>query len=414
MANISTSFNSLLVEGPFEISDSRRALAAIHSIKKAGYDSLNLDMTQLSYAMPNVMLPFATQCRSMDRSGFRVSLELPEEPKLMRLFENSNWAHIIDEQGFESAPFKTGNHIPALPFATADQHHTTVSTIMDFMLAHIQVDDRKQLQSLEWALNEITDNVLNHAESSIGGFVQANFHPKRNEVEFIVTDAGLTIPKTLRGGNVGLKNDSDPTCLDKAIREGVTKNSTTNQGNGLYGAYRLSQLSRGRFSIHSGYASLNFNDKNGLGIAKQEIPYPGSTVVCTIKLDDANLLGEALTFKGVQYSPSYTIVEKLEEADEVILQLEKECQSFGSRSGAAPVRQKIENILSTTAAPILLNFENVALITSSFADEVVGKIYAKLGPLGFGSRVRVVGANKIVSQLIDRAILQRVAFGKGD
>jgi anti-sigma regulatory factor (Ser/Thr protein kinase) len=43
---------------------------------------------------------------------------------------------------------------------------------MEVLMETIKVQERQQLKALEWALNEITDNVLNHAESPTGGIVQ--------------------------------------------------------------------------------------------------------------------------------------------------------------------------------------------------------------------------------------------------
>lgn len=406
---ISTQFNRLTVEGTFELPDMRRSIAALYRMRQQGFEDSTLDMAALERPPhPSIMLPFATHCRGLWRSGFKVRLELPRDRGFARLFQNSNWASLIDETSYEASTADIGNHVPAITFGNPTQHYEAVTRVVEFMMGHVSIKDRRELQAMEWALNEITDNVLNHAESQMGGVVQANYIATRNEVEFIVCDCGLGIPKTLRSGQASMRTDTDPTCLDQAIREGVTKNARTNQGNGLYGAYRLAQLSEGRFDIHSGFATLTYRQRSGLSISKQEVPYPGTAVVCAMRLDDPDLLAEALTFKGQRYVPSYTIVDKLEEAEVVTIDLATECRSFGSRIGAMPIRQKIENILLNTSARIVLKLDDVALITSSFADEVFGKTFILLGPVGFGSRIKIVGANKIVTQLIDRAIMQRM------
>jgi len=98
---------------------------------------------------------------------------------------------------------------------------------MEILMETIKVEDRKQLKALEWALNEITDNVLNHAESAIGGIVQIQSFPSKNRVSFFVADAGLGIANTLRRAIPTLTSDAD--ALDRAIWEGVTRNSKTNQ-----------------------------------------------------------------------------------------------------------------------------------------------------------------------------------------
>ena len=49
------------------------------------------------------------------------------------------------------------------------------------------------------------------------------------------------------------------------------------------------------------------------------------------------------------------------------------------------------------------------LVSSSFADELVGKLFASLGPLAFSARVRNIGMDAMVHGLVDKAIMQRAA-----
>ena len=54
---------------------------------------------------------------------------------------------------------------------------------------------------------------------------------------------------------------------------------------------------------------------------------------------------------------------------------------------------------------------DVALVSSSFADELIGKLFAEFGPIEFMGRFKLVGVSATVQQLIDRAISQRLANG---
>jgi hypothetical protein len=74
---------------------------------------------------------------------------------------------------------------------------------------------------LSGRLNEITDNVLVHAQSPIGGLVQVStFKRTTKRIEYIVVDAGIGIPKTLRQSHPEL---SDAAALENAIKQGVTR-----------------------------------------------------------------------------------------------------------------------------------------------------------------------------------------------
>ena len=57
--------------------------------------------------------------------------------------------------------------------------------------------------------------------------------------------------------------------------------------------------------------------------------------------------------------------------------------------------------------PLLLDWTGVPLVSSSFADELIGKLFVSLGPLAFSARVRNIGMDAMVPGLIDKAIMQR-------
>jgi hypothetical protein len=53
------------------------------------------------------------------------------------------------------------------------------------------------LHGLEWPLNEIADNVLQHAEAPEGGLAAVTVAAKRRRAQFVVADAGRGIPATM-------------------------------------------------------------------------------------------------------------------------------------------------------------------------------------------------------------------------
>jgi hypothetical protein len=63
---------------------------------------------------------------------------------------------------------------------------------------------------------------------------------------------------------------------------------------------------------------------------------------------------------------------------------------------------------------IYIDFEGIPLISSSFADEVFGKLFAEVGPLGFMQKFEFLNLSQTVRQLIDKAIAQRIATTHGN
>jgi STAS-like domain of unknown function (DUF4325) len=63
--------------------------------------------------------------------------------------------------------------------------------------------------------------------------------------------------------------------------------------------------------------------------------------------------------------------------------------------------------------PLVLDWSAIPLVSSSFADEAIGKLYAELGPLTFGSRVQNINMERLVRSLVEQAIMQRMAQRAG-
>ncbi len=122
------------------------------------------------------------------------------------------------------------------------------------------------------------------------------------------------------------------------------------------------------------------------------------------------LFKEALVFKNKPYKPAYSYYDRINDGEKIVFKISDEASSFGSRGASEPVRIKIQNILTNSTAPIEINMSGIELISSSFADEIFGKIFVELGPLAFTQRIQITGAAKIVAQLIDRAMHQRMSM----
>ena len=383
------------------------ALAALHGmVQKQGYQDVTLDFRAAGFASPTFVLPVVATCRKYRLEKIDFDIILPEDSKLKKLLLNTNWAHLISPEHFEDRRGLNRSHISATQFWTADDHFKVVDEALNMMLSCIPGIDRSRLKALEWALNEITDNVLNHSASPIGGIVQVVTYPAKSLVEFYVADAGETIAKTLRQGRPEIPDDT--TALRKAIEEGVTKNSQTNQGNGLYGTFKCCEVSGGEFMAMSGWVSLH-HKPGQLQVRRQNIPYPGTFIKAAIKYDYEKLLEKALVFRGKAHDPGYDYVERIYQSDSEALNFKvaEQLQTFGTRESGRFARTKIVNLMDQNTTPIIMDFEGVHLISSSFADEVFGKLFQTLGPLAFGRLCQFQNVDSTVRGLIDRAIEQR-------
>lgn len=405
--------NTIAVSGQFTVTEFHRLLAAIHNLStKDGHENLILDMSSCSSAFPGPMLAVCSQIALLRQEGVTTQLVLPITEKLKRLFLNANWAHIIDPINFGKSNFRGLKQVPTTQYTNCDEQFQAVNSIMDNILGSLEGFSRGDIAAIEWALNEVTDNVINHSESKVGGFVQlSTFQRNLKRVEYVVCDAGVGIPKSLRQAKPELSSDSD--AIHQSIQEGVTRNKTSNQGNGLFGTFQISCVSEGYLEIHSGNGSLIYNKKDGLHIKTEQIPFNGTLLIACIDYSNPDLLGDALKFGGKPHYPLDFIENKFEdERGKIKFIMKEETASFGSRRAAEPINTKLKNLARICAnSRICIDFDNIAVVSSSFADEVFGKLFVEMGPLLFMQKFEFINISETVKNLIDRSITLRNSTG---
>jgi anti-sigma regulatory factor (Ser/Thr protein kinase) len=407
---LAISENVLGISGAFGMSNYSKVLAAIHErVSTYSYAEIKLDFSACEAAFAGPMLALCTQVESLRSEGINCQLMLPKQDALSKLFVNANWAYLIDPRVFPRSRFKGTSQVPAIHFVTADEQTMAVNQILDTLLSSLPELSRSDLSAIEWSVQEITDNVINHSESLTGGYVQLSTLKSRRIVEFVVSDAGIGIPQSLRKSFPELS--SDLTALDQAIREGVTRDKQVGQGNGLFGSFEICWASEGYFEIDSGYGRLNLNNQRRMRITEDVIPYKGTLVVVGIDYSKPNALKEALRFEGKPHVPVDYIETHYESKDghRLVFVMKKEATSFGSRVAARPVRTKLESLVAMcTQQKVYIDFADVPVISSSFADEVLGKLFLELGPVAFSQKFEIVNTVETVQSLIDLAIRKRL------
>lgn len=402
--------NTIFINGDLSSEDKFRLLSAIHNtVEKRGYRDVILDFSDCTKAFSSEMLAISSRCQGYWKEGVEVSLTLPKDRALSRLFQNTNWAHLIDEKGYDPSRWRGYTHAPALKFSDGREQHQSVNKTLDVLLAAISHFRRDEIRYIEWALNEITDNVVNHACSESGGLLQVTNHRQSKQIEMVVCDCGVGIPTTLRNSDSGLRSDSE--ALDAAIKQGVTRDKNFGQGNGLYGTWRITQKSGGKFQIHSGNASLVSSERDGLHITRNQILFNGTLVVARIGYSSEIDLSDALMISGKPHLPTDYIDTHFneDEAGNFTFVLKNESDGFGSRAVGEPVRRKLINVIGClTNGSLIVDFADVPLVSSSYADEVFGKLFLELGPLNFMQKIEFKNLDPLVGGLIDRAIAQRM------
>lgn len=401
----------MTIAGDFGIQEVRKVFAVIHeTVNTRGHSDIDLDFSHCTAAFSGAMLPLCAHVMRLREAQIDFQLILPQDERVHRLFESTAWAHFLCPRDHD---FPRRNNlarqVPAAFYSTHEGQEDLLNELLEKLLSVIPNFNRSAFAAVEWALNEISDNVLNHSGSSIGGLLQLSvFDPARHRVEFTISDAGRGVPATLRAARSEIDNDVD--ALLEAVKSGVTRNAVDFQGNGLYGTLEICRVGGGRFSLNAGNAAL-ICSRETVSARRESVPFTGTTVDALIDFSEPALLERALAIDGRIHQPVDYIELQYEQDDlrSIPFKLNEQAFSFRSRPAGRPVRVKLGNIIQACPGQtVFVDFSGISVVSSSFADEVFGKIFVELGPMRFMQTVRLVNVSPTVQALIDRAITQRM------
>ncbi|VUZ25975.1 Uncharacterised protein [uncultured Comamonas sp.] len=401
----------MTIAGDFGIQDVRKVFAVIHeTVNTRGHSDIDLDFSHCKAAFPGAMLPLCAHVMHLREARIDVQLTLPQDERVRRLFESTAWAHFLCPRDHDYPRRNNlARQVPAARYSTHEDQEVVLNELLEKLLSVIPNFNRSAFAAVEWALNEISDNVLNHSGSSTGGLLQLSvFDLARHRVEFTISDAGNGVPATLRAAKPEIDNDVD--ALLEAVKSGVTRNAVDFQGNGLYGALEICRVGGGKFSLNAGNAVLICSHET-VSARRESVPFTGTTVDALIDFSEPALLERALAIDGRIHEPVDYIELRYEQDDlrSIPFRLNDQAFSFRSRPAGRPVRVKLGNIIQACPGQtVFVDFTGISVVSSSFADEVFGKIFVELGPMRFMQTVRLVNVSPTVQALIDRAITQRM------
>jgi hypothetical protein len=256
------------------------------------------------------------------------------------------------------------------------------------------------LPALEWAVNEVIDNVYNHACISTPAAICGQFYPKNKRLEIAIVDSGRGIKASLAES---FDLSDDQAAIEKAMKRGVTRNKDEGQGNGLAGTREIVLKNGGSLRVWSGSAQYHISKGEEQGFHK--IPHMQGTGVL-IKLNTEHAVDLSDTFIGeTSWSYINVLCEEVEEAGS--LRVSEEAINTFTREAGRRLRLKIESLLPEMEEPLVLDFQGVDMVTSSFIDELIGKIYQRYGS-EHSMRIKITNLSPILLSIADMSITERV------
>jgi anti-sigma regulatory factor (Ser/Thr protein kinase) len=382
----------------------------MHRAQAKGVTGFTFDFSVTKFATPVAMAQLVVQTEACRNANMHFDVIEPKDLKMRRIFEHSNWAHHLSPVNYAPNERHHDGWLPVARYRSDEELLRLVNHTCAVVLREADIR-RPALHGLEWALNEMADNVLQHAEAPEGGLVAVTVAPQRRKVQFVVADGGMGIPASMRTGHPKLRSDLD--AVNLALKQGVTRSRKVGAGNGLAGALRIATAASGSFLVHSGRALVSVGASKPLPI--QQInravdALDGTVVYFEIAVDRDFDLEDALLRDGIGISDwDYLDTVYRPEENDIRLIVIEEATSTATRIAGRPVRRKAHNLVrAQSGSKVVLDFAGIDRVTASFADEVVGKLLVSLGPDRFSSTVVLDGFSEdLVRGQVARALGQR-------
>lgn len=384
----------------------------------AGPARVLVDLGGVRFAHPSGMAPIVATIRHLNAHGWDFDVGLPENEFLEDYFYKAGWVSgITGDAGAGAVPGST--FIPLTEYASADELNPVLTDALRHF-THNSVYETGVLEGIEWALNEVADNVLIHA-GGVPGWLQLAEQPKKGLIEIVVVDCGQGICSSLHQRFPDLADDRE--AIQKAVEKGVTRDPEVGQGNGLAGTLRIAIAASGWVNLYSGRGLLRYMpaarvpQDRGLGrppsraaqnLFLEQVPHFQGTVV-TLTIPTTRRLDVASALWG--YRPMSTFeLDYLDDAgEEIVFRVADEATGFGNRHSAKPLRQQLHNMMNLYPDKrVVVDFDGVNLASASFLDEFIARLAKEVGVASFFQRVSLSRTNDLVRRTMDAVLEQRL------
>lgn len=358
-----------------------------------GLDEIHIDATGISASLtPHVEVPIAATIDAHKQQGVSVTLE---PSRVIPKFQSA----LFPVRQFAVSKVCEFDHETAAPL---------VQSIIDSLTGQATFA-AGNIDALTWCLWEIMDNVANHSEARCG-FVEVQLHLKSKRIAICIADAGRGIRNSLSERR---KTSSDQEAISRAMDRKYTRNPGTFQGNGLWGLTEFVKAGRGSLTISSGtgYVAIGRDatgrpiDNQGTGSVWATHDSPGTIVDFQLSyartIDYQSVVGHAPV---VDFSDKI-----LNSSHKYVLRVSSEARGYATRKSGNDMYNRTINYLNAIGGSIELDFGSITGISSSFADEFIGKLVKNMSFIQFNERVRITNTVPNVARMIDRAVHLRLA-----
>lgn len=284
--------------------------------------------------------------------------------------------------------------------------------VLRTLTSHFEIEV-SVLQSLSYCFYEILDNVHIHSGKPLGTAV-THFDASKDVLRVLVADDGIGIRQSL-AENEKYREITESEAVRMCLEDSVTDGK--GMGFGLYATSRLMKNVGLKFVLHSGSHKLIYKDGNTVVIDNGY--WQGTIIYMEISTSrdiDPNDVVDHRTDAESQFNEYFVETDDLES-----LWSHSKCSStfsfsqygsdFGTREMGAKIRQLLLPML-TGSNCISLDFNEVNVVSNSFADECIAKLLLEMPLEELQSHTSFVNLNPTAERSILVALQRRYRMTK--
>ena len=269
---------------PFYSCAAHDELLAAWELARNESGPLELDLTSVGFFDPYGIVALVVFLQSLPASALPVALKMNEFPlaRGQKPSENGVVAYLTEMGFWEEVGGRLAlphSLLPVRPQFSDDKNVLIDVTIMHTRDA-ISVMLRKSgelLQNLGFSpvakmhvlqvLSEVSGNVLDHAQSDIGGVVTSQtYRSRRSNIRYLVmsiADAGVGVRSSLaHNQKLAGRLDSDATALGIAVGVGNSRFGIGGRGGGLPSVLDIAKKYGGNVAMRSGRGALAYHGED--------------------------------------------------------------------------------------------------------------------------------------------------------
>lgn len=371
------------------------------AVKIKGRKEVTLDLSDAIAIYPNGIIPIIAQIDHLRRQDAFIRVILPTDANLRRVCAAYGWAHYLSPDKFSLSTRGHENFSPLAAFRSDTELNDQVNRVLDVCYQQL-VFACGVPQAFEWAINEIAGNVLVHSGDNFG-WIQVITYKESHKLSLLVCDSGVGIPSAMRAR---YKVQSDKEAVELAMQKGTTSRPDFGQGNGLAGSLAIAKQTGGQFTVTSGRGQFHLMN-NHISARESAFYMKGAIVQLQLPTNVPIDLPKALW----GHNPvDYVELKFTNDDGEIVFNPRHFASSFGNRITGEKLRIVVINLIrQNPGKTLLIKMDGISVISSSFADELFGKLFWEIGAIDFSSLVRFSGLNPLCKGIINQAIVERVA-----